>query len=73
MSVVAQHVIEAIHPDDFIYYQLDLDAPRCCAALKDQREALKHLKISKEEFLNILQKQQLPKTVSRLRTLSDFL
>jgi predicted nucleic acid-binding protein len=72
-NVLAQHGIEAIHPDDFIYYQLDLDAPRCCAALKDQREALKHPKISKEEFLNVLQKQQLPKTVSRLRTLSDFL
>lgn len=72
-DILAEHGIEVIHPDDFIYYQLDLDAPRCCSVLKAQRAALKKPPLSVDEFLAVLQKQQLPKSVSKLRTLTDFL
>lgn len=72
-AVLQQYAIDAIHPDDFIYYQLDMAAPVCCKAIRSQRLALKNPKIEVDEFLSILQKQQLPQTVSKLRELIEFL
>jgi hypothetical protein len=45
----------------------------CCKAIKQQRMALKNPEKSVDEFLNILQKQQLPQTVSKLREFADFI
>ena len=59
--------IDILHPDDFIHYQLDLSPPLCCQAVRNQRLALKNPEMSAEELLAVLQKQQLPQTVSRLR------
>ena len=66
-EILAQYEIELIHPDDFVYCQLDLSPAKACNAIKAQREALKTPPKTKEEFLIILQKQKLPKTVSKIR------
>lgn len=59
--------LEAIHPDDFVTYQFDLDeaaviasASACCRRLKNPRK-------SGKEFLDTLLLQSLPKTVAALR------
>ena len=72
-DVLAPYHIEAIHPDDFICYQLDLAPGITCHALKQQRESLKNPPKSKEEFLLILQRQQLPQTVSELKRYIDLI
>lgn len=59
--------IEIIHPDDFIYYQIDMAPVICCKAFRDQRNALKKPPMTVDEFLTCLQKQQLPQTVSLLK------
>lgn len=65
--------IELIHPDDFIYYQIDMAPALCCAAFRDQRRSLKNPPIEVDEFLANLQKQQLPQTVSLLRQYAELL
>ncbi len=67
------YAIEAIHPDDFVYFQLDLAAGDVCSAIKQQRQALKNPPKNKAEFLAILQKQQLPQTVSALKKYIDLI
>jgi len=66
-AVLSKYDIEAVHPDEFIYSQIDLAPAIACGAIKRQRESLKNPPKAKDEFLAILQKQQLPQTVSALR------
>jgi predicted nucleic acid-binding protein len=72
-EALSSYGIEAIHPDDFIYYQIDLNPAVACGAIKKQRESLKNPPKEKEEFLAILQKQQLPQTVSALRAYIELI
>jgi hypothetical protein len=72
-DVLASYGIEAIHPDEFIYYQIDLAPAIACGAIKRQRESLKNPPKAKDEFLAILQKQQLPLTVSALKTYIELI
>ena len=72
-NVLSKYDIEAIHPDDFIYYQIDLAPATACGAIKKQRESLKNPPKSKDEFLAILQKQQLPQTVSVLKNYIELI
>lgn len=72
-DVLARYGIEAIHPDEFVYCQIDLAPAIACAAIKRQRESLKNPPKAKEEFLAILQKQQLPQTVSALRAYIELI
>jgi len=65
--------IEVIHPDDFIYYQIDMAPAICCTAFRDQRTALKNPPMAVDEFLTCLQKQQLPQTVSVLKNYSGLI
>ena len=65
--------IEIIHPDDFIFYQIELAPGKACSAIRDQRNALKNPPKNTEEFLAILQKQQLPQTVSVLKKYVDLI
>lgn len=73
VEVLAPYGIDAIHPDDFIYYQVDMAPIECCKAIKQQRTALKNPAMTVEDFLATLQKQQLPQTVSRLWEFAEFL
>jgi len=72
-AALAQYEIDVIHPDDFIYYQIDMAPARCCEALRNQRLALQNPAYTVDEFLATLQKQQLPQTVSKLREFIGFL
>lgn len=72
-KVITPYGIDVLHPDDFIFYQIDIAPSLCCSAIKKQRMALKNPKIGVDEFLAILQKQQLPQSVSKLKEFSDFL
>lgn len=72
-ETLSQYRIEVIHPDDFIYYQIDLDPAVACAAIKRQRQSLKNPQKTIDEFLAILQKQQLPQTVSALKKYIELL
>ncbi len=72
-SILSPYGIDVLHPDDFIYYQLDMAPSICCLAIKNQRLALKNPEVSVEGFLTTLQKQQLPQTVSKLKEFVEFL
>lgn len=65
--------VDVIHPDDFVYYQIDMAPARCCQALRSQRLALRNPAVSVDDFLATLQGQQLPQTVSKLRDYVEFL
>lgn len=72
-ETLSQYGIEAIHPDDFVTYQLDLSANLVCAAVKRQRQSLKNPPKSVDEFLAVLERQGLPQTVSALRHFADLI
>ena len=72
-TVLSKYGIESIHPDDFIYYQIDLAPAIACEAIKRQRQSLKNPPKTVNEFLVILQKQQLPQTVSVLKNYAELL
>lgn len=72
-KILSTYSIDVIHPDEFVYYQIDMAPAISCQAIKAQRLALKSPKVTTEEFLAILQKQQLPQTVSKLRDYAEFL
>ena len=72
-EALAPYGIDVLHPDDFIFYQIDMAPSACCIALKDQRLALKNPPVDVTTFLATLQKQQLPQTVSKLKEFADFL
>ncbi len=72
-DALAKYGIEAIHPDEFVYSQIDLAPAIACGAIKRQRESLKNPPKAKEEFLAILQKQQLPQTVSVLKAYIELI
>jgi hypothetical protein len=66
-DALAPYGIEAQHPDDFVMCQFDLSASAVCEAVKLQRASLKNPPYSVDEFLATLARQQLPRTVERLR------
>ncbi|PAV27537.1 putative nucleic acid-binding protein [Tamilnaduibacter salinus] len=70
---VRPYDIDIIHPDDFILYQIDMAPALCCRAIHAQRAALTNPEYCVDDFLAILQRQQLPQTVSRLREYAGFL
>lgn len=65
--------IEAIHPDDFLFYQLELSTPLFCSAVKRMRQSLKNPPKTAEELLLILRKQELPQTCLALEKYRDFI
>lgn len=72
-DMLAPYGIDVLHPDDFIYYQIDMAPAVCCEVLRRQRLALKNPPFSIADFLASLQKQQLPQTVAKLRAFEKFL
>jgi predicted nucleic acid-binding protein len=59
--------IEAIHPDDFLVAQLDLDEFSALAAFRDMRARKKNPPLNSEEFAQALARNGLVATASRLR------
>lgn len=72
-ETLAKYGIEAQHPDDFIMHLLELAPNQVCSAAKKQRESLKNPPYSVEQYLQSLERQGLPQTVSVLRQFADLI
>ena len=65
--------IEAIHPDEFLIAQLDLDPLSVLAAFKDQRARLKNPDMSAPQFTDALERNRLVATAQRLRDAAELI
>ena len=70
-ETLAGYGIEAQHPDQFIRHLLDLDPFAVCEAVKCQRQSLKNPPMTATEFLDCLERQELPQTVALLREFAE--
>lgn len=65
--------VEAVHPDDFVAQQFDLNEGRILAAVKSHRAALRNPPRSVDEYLDTLAASGLVRTADRLREFRDIL
>lgn len=72
-SELAPFGIEAIHPDEFLIAQLDLDPYATLAAFKDQRARLKRPDMSALQFADALERNRLIVTAQRLRDAAELI
>ena len=70
---LAPYNVRAIHPDDFIMDLCDLNLAAVIQAAQRHRASLNNPAFSTENYLDLLLKQQLPQTVSRLKPLHQIL
>jgi len=70
-KTLAKYDIEVLHPDELISRLFDLDFEVVCAAAKLDRGNLRKPPKSADEYLAVLERQGLPKTVASLRPLSQ--
>lgn len=68
-----KYKLMAMHPDEFLTQLIDYYPDTTCAAIKALRMGLKKPPTNIEQYLAILEKQSLPKTVKKLEALSDLL
>ncbi|MBX7106048.1 MAG: PIN domain-containing protein [Gemmataceae bacterium] len=66
-TLLAGHVIEATHPDEFLVSLFDAEPDAFCDAVKRQRDGLRNPPKTADELLTILEGQGLVQTVARLR------
>jgi predicted nucleic acid-binding protein len=66
-AITNKYNIEAKHPDDFISQLLEIAPGIICGVIKRLRIIFKNPTVSGGEYLEILEKQSLPKTVKKLR------
>jgi len=69
---LASFDLELIHPDDFIVYQFEFNPAAVLESFKRQRKSLRHPKMTVDEFIDCLYKQQLPQTASVLTGYKDL-
>lgn len=69
-DALAQYNLKAIHPDDFISDLLELNIGAAIDAVRKHRSGLKNPPFTADEYLDLLLKQRLPETVSKLRPLT---
>lgn len=72
-SALRVYGIEAIHPDDFIVAQLDLDEVAALAAFRDMRARKKNPALDAEDFARALERNGLAATASRLRLAAELI
>jgi predicted nucleic acid-binding protein len=72
-SELEKHNLEAIHPDDFVSYQLDLDQGAVLECARVHRARLINPPKTPDEYLDTLLAQALPKTVSALASFKTLL
>jgi len=66
-DLLGKHGLEAIHPDDFLVYQLDLEPIAALAAFKAMRDRLRNPQLTVDEFIAMLQRNGLVNTALRLQ------
>jgi predicted nucleic acid-binding protein len=64
--------IDVLHPDDFLFYQLDMNHLACINALRNQLKNLKNPPVTFDVLMSIFESVQLPQTVSKLREYSQL-
>ncbi|WP_119393666.1 PIN domain-containing protein [Salinibius halmophilus] len=67
---LAKYNLKAIHPDDFISDLIELNFGVVLDAVRKHRSAMKNPPFTADEYLDLLLKQRLPETVSKLRPLT---
>lgn len=72
-SVLSVHGVAAVHPDDFLMAQFDLDRVRAIAALRDMRGRSKKPPYDAEEFAQIFERNGLVGMAKRLRNVALLL
>lgn len=72
-AVLAPKGVEAQHPDDFIRHLIDLHAGAVVAAVRAQRDTLKHPPCNARKLLDTFLQQRLPTTVAALEPFIDAL
>lgn len=65
-EVSRQYDIEILHPDEFIHHQFGLRASAVIVSAQRCRRRLKNPPKTAKEYLEVLAKQSLPKTVGEL-------
>lgn len=66
-SAISQYGVVAIHPDEFISNLIDLNLSVVIEAARQHRSSLKNPPFTSADYLDLLQRQMLPKSISRLR------
>lgn len=72
-NALVKYNLKAVHPDAFIVDMMKLDSATVVKAARYHRASLKNPPFSASEFLDCLQRQQLPATVSMLKPLQRML
>lgn len=72
-ALLRPYGIEAIHPDDFLVAQLDLDEFTALAAFRDMRARKKKPALNAEDFAHALERNGLVATASRLRAAAPLI
>jgi predicted nucleic acid-binding protein len=70
---LAHHGLEAIHPDDFMAAQFDLDEAAVLTAAQQCIRRWRNPPVTPEEWLDILERNGMTKTVARLRAFAAVL
>jgi predicted nucleic acid-binding protein len=65
--------LEALHPDDFIRQQIDIDTAAVLVAVQRHRATLRNPPKTVVEYLETLERQSLPKTVAALRVFAGVI
>ncbi len=68
-AALSRYNLRAIHPDEFIDDLAELNIGAVIQAARNHRSDLKSPPFTAGEYLDLLLRQQLPQTVSRLRSL----
>lgn len=71
--ILSGHGLEAIHPDDFIVYQLDLESLAALRAFKKMRTRKTKPPLDAEAFIGVLERNGLVTTAQRLRDASELI
>lgn len=72
-SVVSQHSIEILHPDDFLVAQYDLDQIGILSIIKACRMKLKNPPKSADDYIATLEQQGLPQMCQILRNAIELI
>lgn len=72
-AVLQAHNVEAVHPDDFIHYQFDLDRAAITAAVSHCRRRLTRPPMTPDEYLAILKRNGLVQTATDLKPFASVI
>ncbi len=70
---VSKYDIEVLHPDDFLHFQFELSEAAVLVAVQRILNRLRNPPVSAAQYLDTLERQGLPKTVSALREFEALL